>query len=95
MVDVVDGGRSAAVGPPESPVAGDGSVRLAPAHRAVVGAAGEEQVVRVCPAAVCPLVSMVNLAVIAGLEAIGVGTSPVPGLADEALIRGGDALLAP
>src|SRR5689334_25207096 len=93
MVGVIGDGRSVAIGPAESPMAEDDRAPFAPAHRGVVRTAGEEEVVRIGRTSVCPFARMVHFAVIPGYQAIGVGAAAVPGVADEPLIRGGDAFL--
>src|SRR6516165_2473097 len=94
VVGVVDLRRIVAVGPAKAPAVGDHGVPFAPARPAVVAAAGEKQLVRVGAAGSCPIRAMVNLAAIAGLEAIGPGAAAVAGVADESLVSGGKAFLA-
>jgi hypothetical protein len=60
----------------------------------VIGPAGEEQGVGVGGAAGGPVRAVVDLAVIARCRAVGAGAAAVAGVADDALVGGGDAGLA-
>src|SRR5690606_32807446 len=68
----------------------NGGLPAAFGQAAVVGAAGEEQVVGVGETAVLPGGLVVGFGVVAGLTAAGCGAAAVAGVADEALIGGGD-----
>src|SRR6202011_3328634 len=94
VVSMIDLGRAVAIGPPESPVAGDLGAHFAPARRAMVAAACEKQFVRIGPATVCPVWRVVNLALIARFDAIRTGATAVAGVADESLVGCRNALLA-
>ncbi|KIU39566.1 hypothetical protein AN916_13490 [Mycobacteroides immunogenum] len=61
------------------------------AQEAVVGAAGEGEVVDVRGAAVGPFSDVVDFAEVSGHMAAGVGAAAVAGVEHEALFGGGDA----
>ena len=94
MVGVVDFGGSGAVGPGESAGVGDCGVPSAVGDLGVVGSAGEVQHVGVGGAAGGPVQGVVDLAVVAGLKAIWARAAAVAGVADDALVGGGDPFLA-
>jgi hypothetical protein len=83
-----------AVGPGQAAGVGDGGLVVTVSGEAVVGRAGEEQGVGVGGAAGGPVRAVVDLAVVAGLNAIRTRAAAVAGVADDALVGGGDAVLA-
>jgi hypothetical protein len=94
VVGVVDVGWCGAVGPGQASGVGDGGLPVALADGGVVGWTGEEQQVGVGGAAGGPVGAVVDLAVIARRQAVGSGAAAVAGITDDALVGGGDALLA-
>ena len=83
-----------AVGPAQPPV-DDLGAQFAAGFHAVIGAAGEEQLVRIGVAAARPAGLMVDLTPIAGLKAVGTGAAAVAGVTDQPLVSGRDSLLPP
>jgi hypothetical protein len=79
VVGVVDVGWCGAVGPGQAAVVGEAGVVVAVGDAFVVGAAGEEQFVGVAGAVGCPVRAVVDLAVVAGLEAVRAGAAAVAG----------------
>ena len=83
MVGVVDFGWSCAVGPGQAAGVGDGGLVVTVSGEAVVGRAGEEQGIGVGGAAGGPVRAVVDLAVVAGLNAIRTRAAAVAGVTVE------------
>ena len=94
MMNVVDFGRTGAVGPSESARLGELGGQFAAACHGVVCAAREEQLVGVGAAAASPVRCMVHLAAIPRFEAIGTGAATVAGVAAAAQSRAPVALMS-
>ena len=94
MVGVADFGWACAVGPGQAAGVGGGNLVVTVAGQAVVGRAGEEQLVGVGGAAGGPVRAVVGIRVAAGLTAIRTGAAAVAAVADDALVGGGGAVLA-
>src|SRR5574340_379703 len=93
MVGMVDLCRAGAVGPAQSPGVGDDRLLFAAGGGAVIGPAGEIQLVGVGTATPGPVRRMMHLTVIARLQTVGPGAAPITDVADQPLIGGGHPFL--
>lgn len=95
VVGLVDLGLVGAVGAPgQATGVGDSGFYAALGEKFVVGSAGEEQGVGIGAAADCPVRAVVDFALLARCEAGGSAAAAVAGVADDALVGGGDPGLA-